>query len=411
MELVGIKYWGSNIESKVYVWLLALAWLLRLITTGQRPVPATWSLGLLLFVAAGLLSALTTPFFHRSLWSYQTTVLMPVLFFVLCVNAIRSWNDYKKVSTALAISVGITSFLFLYYALYRTPQEAASIQEFAALRGAGGRTLGRFIYFQHFAPIAVPSILALIFTAKSRVKKLLWHGIALAVIGACVITFGRTGWIGLAVCSFPWFWQYRRGRWAGLTLLLILVLSVFVLSDLMSAIFGRFSPLTSLESFRLTNRFTIWKGALRMFLDHPWTGVGMGEFKEFGYDYGLDFWIYTRRAGIRIKQWHVWIEAHSSFFQVIATMGLPGLTALIFIWWIPVRSLIQNWNVLSQWPQDERPWAIALQSYALVTILYLFAGSGLTNYGVDNSRITILMLWLAVMSVGNRLKPDEIRTS
>jgi len=408
-ELIGGTNWGSYIAINVYVCLLVLAWLFRLIMTSRRPVPATWSPGLMLFAVAGLLSLVVSPFFHQSLWKYIPIVLLPVLFFVLCVNAIRSWNDYKKVSAAVAISVGIMSFMFLYYAIYRSPEEATSIQEFAALRGGGGRAVFRYIFFQYFAPLSLPSILALTLTAKSRVKKRVWLGVAIVVIGTCVVTFGKAGWIGLTVCLFPWFWQTRRGRRAGLSLFLILVLSVFVLPDFVGAFFGRFSVLTSSESILSLPRYTIWKGALNMFLDHPWAGVGVGVFDKFGHDYGLDFSAYTRVAGFRIKQWYVWMEAHSSFFQTIATMGLPGLAAIIFIWGIPLRSLRRTWNTLSQWPKDERPWAIALQSYALMIILYLFAGSGLGHYGIDNPRIPIFMLWLAVLSVGNRSKRNEIR--
>ena len=146
-----------------------------------------------------------------------------------------------------------------------------------------------------------------------------------------------------------------------------------------------------------------------MFLDHPWTGVGVGLFGYHSPDYGLSFFIYVREFGIRMKQVHSWIEAHSSLFHILATMGIPGFAAWAFLLWTSIRTITWHKNVFPSLAPAEKPWAVALQSYAFVAVFYLFIGSGLGHFGIDAPRIEIFMMWLAVMSVRNTLRHKTIR--
>lgn len=397
-------HWTSYIEMDFCVCLLILALFIRVLLIRQRLVPATWSPGIWLLASAGLLSTAFTPIWRISVIEYIILILMPVLFFMLCVNVIRSRNDLKKLSLAIGVSIGILTYAWLYYALYRTPQDVSTLIELASLRGAGGRTLGRYLRYEYFPPLVLPSVLAMAFTAESRFIKGVWLGTSLLMIGASLYTFGRMGCIALVPCLLPWFWHLRGGRWLGLSLLAGLSVAAVIIPEPVSTFFFRFKPLLSWYTFQqMTWHYRIWKGAWHMFMDHPWTGVGVARFGEHAADYGLTF-SYMKGAGISVS--HVWIEAHSSFFQIISTMGILGLIAWSLLMWIPVRTLIRNKNELPLLPPHERPWGVAMQSYALVVILYLFMGSGLGHLGIETPRTLLFILWLAVLSNKESLLRD-----
>lgn len=78
-----------------------------------------------------------------------------------------------------------------------------------------------------------------------------------------------------------------------------------------------FGDLTNPESFSL--RLSYWRATLRMFLDNPVAGVGLGNFK----------WAYPvyQRPGDGNVQ-----EAHNSYLQAFAETGLAGGLVLLAFW-------------------------------------------------------------------------------
>ncbi|MGR3173292.1 MAG: O-antigen ligase family protein [Candidatus Scalindua sp.] len=399
-----IEYWPSFIVIDVYICLLISAWFIKGLLNRQHLVAATWSPGIYLYTVAGALSVVFSSNVNLSITSYITIILMPVLFFVICVNEVRSLNDFKKLSLALGVSMGLITLVWLYYALYRNPQEASTIAEFASLRGGGGKALGspyegrNGIYYEYLCPLVLPSVLALSFTSLSKFIKRIWLCTALLMIGTSIFTFGRVGWVALLICLLPWFWHLRRGRWLFISLFSSIVFASFVIPEYFFSFFHRFKTILDWEIFQTTARYTIWKGAWQMFLDNPWAGIGMGMFREVGADYDLSYSYAVWRTGYRVIVSGYWPEAHSAFFQVIATMGIPGLIAWCFLLWIPVRSLIMNRNLLPSLSAYERPWAIAVQSYTIVIFAYIFVGGGLGHWGIETLRTLLFFLMLAVVS-------------
>lgn len=68
----------------------------------------------------------------------------------------------------------------------------------------------------------------------------------------------------------------------------------------------------------LRMRSTLWSVAWRMFQDHPWTGVGLGNYRTLFTDYFQG--MLDRQA--------VWGDAHNLYLHQLAERGLLGLTAL-----------------------------------------------------------------------------------
>jgi hypothetical protein len=80
----------------------------------------------------------------------------------------------------------------------------------------------------------------------------------------------------------------------------------------------RLQALSVTDPFAYT-RISVWKGALSMMLDHPWLGIGLGQYEYVSTRYA--FAIPTHWA----KHSRVAENAHSEYLQAGAEMGLPGL--------------------------------------------------------------------------------------
>lgn len=78
----------------------------------------------------------------------------------------------------------------------------------------------------------------------------------------------------------------------------------------------------------LFTRLDAWGKTLRIFLDHPWAGSGLGSFR----------WVFTsvQREG----EWMVWGEAHNDFLQFLAETGLVGGVLLAWAAWKYSRSVL-----------------------------------------------------------------------
>lgn len=389
-----------DIAMLTYICLLLACWLIGLAINPKRLAPASWSSGIWLFVVAGLLSTLLSPQPLSSLVQFINVILLPVLLFIFFSNEVRSWSDFRKLSLVLGFTMAIITFVWLYYALYASPDPSLAISEFASTRGGGGKILGsRYagyngIYYEYLSPLILPSVLALSVTANNLRAKTLWILTAILMLGATFLTFGRNGWIATLLCLQPWIWRYRRGRLLGVLSLACCFVLIYHFNEIFNELFSRFAVFLSWRNINELIHFRIWKASVDMFLKHPWHGIGIGMFKEFTAGYNLFVWVEDESS--RVIPLEV-INAHAAFFQIISELGILGLIAWGAMLWIPLRNVFSRSKMNSLSSYRESPWSIALQSYSLVLTFFFFSGP-LSWLGVESPQIIIFFLWLAVVS-------------
>lgn len=93
-------------------------------------------------------------------------------------------------------------------------------------------------------------------------------------------------------------------------------------------------------------RWTIWAGAWRIFLESPWAGGGYGSFAARFFDVAPD--LDPPLPSIAAH------HAHNMFLQVGAELGIPGLSLLLaggILWWLGTRRTA---------PSPERLWLWAV---------------------------------------------------
>lgn len=389
----------------LYVCLLLMCWIMRLLVKPRRLVPETFSFGIWCFVFAGIISATFSPYPVLSFEVFAVVILVPVLLFCFFANEVRSLNDLKKLSLAIGCSVGVITFVWLYYALYRNPAGTFDLNCFSTSRGGGGLTLGskyegyNGVYYEYISPLVLPSVFALFFTANNRIIKIFWIAIAGLMICATFLTFGRIGWIAIFLCLLPWLWNIRHGRLLGFLSLIFCGLAVFYSQGIREefySVFSRFGIFFSSWSEMQAGdiRFRIYKSAIQMLLAHPWTGIGVGMFSQYSGDYGL-FLLAKDAISGAVESINV-SEAHGTFFQIISELGILGLISWGAMLWIPLRFIISK-KGNTKGGGRASPWRTMLLSYSLVLTFFFFFGA-VARWGGDSIKIIILFIWLAAIS-------------
>jgi O-antigen ligase len=178
---------------------------------------------------------------------------------------------------------------------------------------AFGLTVNR-IYLRKGPPLKHP-----------RLFNLMVLGNALGILFAAE----RSAWLGVIAALFLCTFLLSFRLWAR-TSAFMLVLAV-VLWFTVPVVQQRLTPLTNWQtdvSFRV--RVSLWRESLEIFKQKPLFGVGIRNFPHH----------YIAEA---LGQGHAAIDhAHSNYMQMLATTGLVGSTAYLYLWFCVFSTAIRR---------------------------------------------------------------------
>lgn len=388
-EIFGVFGW-------LIVGLILIGWMSRVLRR-QESVLRSLGLAPLILLVAGAVCAASAPFPERSWISYVHVTVMPVLIYFFLTASVQSWDDVKKLFGAAGVSVGLLAAVGLYFALYRYREASEFLMGMQLTEGGAIREAGN--PFSEIGPVTFPVVLALLATASRNLHRVLWGGLGLLILATEILTFNRANGVAMVVSMLPWLIASRRGRWAGVIVSMGVISLIWWVPEGTGRFFARFESLTSWTGFQQEERYKIWGAAIQMFLDHPWTGLGVGMWPKFAASYGLVFSRYIDGTYmVYVSPW-----AHSAFLQVMAEMGIVGLIAWAMIFW----SLIHGTLRLTRAPQRNWRWfALAMQSIALVLTYHLFIGR-FPYYEVEQPIMVLDWLWFAVIMAGRRFPKED----
>ncbi len=176
----------------------------------------------------------------------------------------------------------------------------------------------------------------LLFSRIEIEERLIWLFSVVIMIVAAVFSLSRGGMltIGVQSLAFMAFIRLsRRGRenddeprairtnklLIASSLLAILALTLWIGYDPLVDRFGTIRE--GRQEFSVATRTEYWRASWRMFLDHPWAGVGLGAFPAIYPSYG--------RSSARYERLE---QAHNDYLQLLTDAGLiGGLTGLWFL--------------------------------------------------------------------------------
>jgi O-antigen ligase len=295
---------------------------------------------LLLPLVALSLLALGQWFFHRTASSYVTRMelqllLADILLLFLASQAFRTLEDWRSfVWFVMSFGFFVALFGILQHLTFN-----GKLYWFREMH-FGGIPFGPYVNRNHFAgftELVIPvSLVPLVLGKVRRERWFLVSLFAVVPIGALVLSASRGGIISFGVeVGVLVLWLVLR-RTAGRHLLsggAVLLLAFLMVSWLgVQQLVERFSSLQSLEvtvGKRASMRADTW----RIFLDHPWTGTGLGTLQ-------LVFPAYETLYDGKIVN-----HSHNDYLEGLAETGIAG--GLCCLWFLGVL-LFDSLRRLSQ---------------------------------------------------------------
>ncbi|MBZ0157204.1 MAG: O-antigen ligase family protein [Alphaproteobacteria bacterium] len=258
--------------------------------------------GLLFFLLAGLASSIFAENPLKSIKGTRDILYYTVPFF--CASTISRKEEGRTVLWSLYLTTAAAALYGIFQAIHlNKPLE---------VHGLGNQN-----YNAMFFVIVLSSMIssAALSDRETRASRVVLGAFILVTLIATVMTAMRASFLALFV--FMLFLLARRRR---TNLFLPVTLGI---SSLFSLALFLYKPMWSkLFSFQsLISRSEIWQHAFSVFLEHPFTGIGLNHFK---YTFPADY-SFSPEAG------RTYYDAHNLYLQVTSQMGLPGLAILLLM--------------------------------------------------------------------------------
>lgn len=168
---------------------------------------------------------------------------------------------------------------------------------------------------------------------------------AALMLVALIMSWSRGAWLGLAAASAAMAIAVvaRGGRAAVLSTALAILFVYFLLAGGLARVpqsivqrFSDFVPYLGVldvegkeitdANFAVLERVAHWQAAWEMWTDHPWIGVGIGNYASVYPRYALPLW--PLALG----------HAHNYYLNIAAEAGILGLLAYLYLWAVAALS-------------------------------------------------------------------------
>lgn len=292
---------------------------------------ATFDLPFLALIAATLLSAVLA---FRPAYSVVPLIRIAVIY--LAFRAVYKFGWDIGVRRILTIYMAGVTLLSLYNLLA------------FVLQGGKLRVFGpAMLIYETMAMTALPMALAFMLWS-SRTREQLRYGLAgVLIAGGIVATQARGPLLTVIIATLVLFWfTFRKARrehnrralksvlLAGVGMMVVLVAVVALSTNLLTGAWARYQEfIASAENPEGTValRLVLWKTAWATFLDHPLTGIGIGNFR-------IVHELYPELHIVPLYRWVTGMSAHNVLLHYLAETGLLGALSLLALAFTGVRT-------------------------------------------------------------------------
>jgi O-antigen ligase len=179
------------------------------------------------------------------------------------------------------------------------------------------------------------------------VPALIYTACGILLVAGLIASWGRGAWLGFGAAGVVMVCFAPRRRWFGVMLLTVGIAALsalWVLGLIPLSIQQRIShtaqefvgfrdirgvPISN-ENFAIVERLAHWQAAINMANDHPFIGVGLGNYEAAYPAYRVPSW--PRALG----------HAHNDYLNILAETGIVGLTGYLVAWTLIVWWTLQT---------------------------------------------------------------------
>ena len=259
--------------------LLLVLWLVSSLRKGRMRITRTpLDIPLLIFSAISALSLVVAVNVYEGLGVLYQQSIFIALFFVVSSNIIGEVQTRRL----LGALVGVGALVTVYGLI-----QVAGVEPFSFSRGRGPiSTLGNRNYVADLLVMTIPLALGLFLFCRSIIWRIIYALVVLSMALLLGWTYSKGGLISLIVALFGvtfFAGLYRRERMVSLTSKLMIV-ALGILSLFLAIVVPFYYNRDEGGDLRddpvaesATKRFYLYQGGLRMIVDHPLIGVGIGN--------------------------------------------------------------------------------------------------------------------------------------
>jgi probable O-glycosylation ligase (exosortase A-associated) len=264
----------------------------------------------------GLVMLITMPL---SFWPggsfgvFKDYYIKVALVFMLMVNTVTSPRRIERICWVIVLAFGYISLrAWIDYA------RGTNLVEGGRVAGAAGG------FFENPNDLALnlaaflPLAMMYVKRPGAALKRLLSAGIVILMLGAIVFTKSRSGLLG-AVAMFGVYLIATRSLKPSVVIGLI-VTAMLVVPMMPQSFWDRMASITNGDKDTTGSREErrqLMEQAWTIFLENPLTGIGAGQFQNYG-------------PPGQAKKWRV---THNAYLQVAAELGVFGVAFFLFIVW------------------------------------------------------------------------------
>ena len=349
--------WGASREAPFSSWV-AMLMLAGIVFALGREKFITWkpqTILLLLLIAWISLSNwhAVSPEAAVEIYGYYWKA---VLISVITTGLVRDHKRLRILLIVVALSLG---FLGAKTGVFGLVRGGTRFDE-----GPGGQMSDNNTYALGMN-MTVPLLVSVVLSERSKILRGIAAGMTFLTILTILFTFSRGGLLTLGAVGIVLVWRSKQRVLAtGVILLGVLGFLAFSSDKLKEDYVARAQSISSYEEDgSAMGRIRAWEISWRVFLDHPWLGVGPNNLLVVTP-------AYAHSDPDQHEHYHV---AHNSYFELLAECGGPSVVLFLLILGVTLVRL----NRLRRFPAA--PWVETYAQMMQLSIVAYMTGSVFLN--------------------------------
>ncbi len=256
-----------------------------------------------------IISIIVSPNKQAGLGILKGWFIDPLLLFLIISNVIKTKKQIIKILSFLAVSGIIVAVAGLFYYFFNELTYDGRLKAF-------------FLSPNHLAMYLAPAGIICFGLFLNFKKYFYLFGFIICSI-VIFLTYSYGAWIGFgAGILFLIFFFQKKIVWRKKVLLLIIAVLFLSTVFFFQCNTEKFQNFTNFSRSSFESRIIIWKSAATILKDHPFWGIGPGNFQNFYLDYQKKFPPYL--------EWAV-PQPHNLFLAFYLQCGLLGLIGFFWI--------------------------------------------------------------------------------